>query len=171
MIIGSGGAGKSTLAREMGEITGIPVCHLDAAYWNPGWVATSEEEWDDTVKDLISADEWILDGNYSRTLDVRAARADTIIFLDMPSWITVYRIVKRRIRYHGQTRPDLREGCTEKLDWEFVRWVWSYRNRRRPGIMDKLTALSKEKRIIILGSPKQVRQFVRQIRALSNNHT
>lgn len=164
LIIGSGGAGKSTLARTLGEITGLPVYHLDSLFWHPGWVETSNDEWDKQVRDLVHRDAWILDGNYSRTLDIRTDFADTVIFLDFPRWLTTYRIIKRRIQHHGTTRPDMREGCPEKLDFEFVRWVWNYPRDKRPKILAKLAKLPTEKRVVILRSRSEVQRFIRSVR-------
>lgn len=81
-IIGPGGAGKSTLARQLGAITGVPVIHLDREHWKPGWVETPAAEWEERVRELAAAERWIIDGNYGGTLDVRLDRADTVVFLD-----------------------------------------------------------------------------------------
>lgn len=115
-LIGSGGSGKSTLARKLGDVTQLPVYHLDALHWKPRWIPTPEDEWHQFQQELTQKDEWIIDGNYGRTLDIRLAEADTIIFFDLSRWITTYRIIKRRIQYHGKTRPGLTEGCPEQLD-------------------------------------------------------
>ncbi|WP_438349999.1 DNA topology modulation protein [Paenibacillus sp. FA6] len=164
MIIGSGGSGKSTLARKLSNITRLPLYHLDAYYWQPGWIATPNEEWDTFQQELILNNEWIIDGNYSRTLDIRIARADTIIFFDLSPWITTFRVIKRRIKYHGRTRPDLNEGCPEQLDWEFIRWVWNFRKHKRPAILDKLKIHEKDKNIIILRSFREVKSLLDQFR-------
>ena len=159
MIIGSGGAGKSTLARQLGEALQLPVHHLDAYYWRPGWDPTPNEEWELFQENLVREESWIIDGNYGRTLDIRMKRADVIILLDFSRWITVYRVIKRRIMYHGKTRPDLNEDCPESLDFEFIKWVWNFRKTRIPGIIQKLRKYN-DKKIIILKSPKEVRTFV-----------
>ena len=85
LIIGSGGAGKSTLARQMGEISGLPVIHLDAEHWRPGWIEPSKDEWAARVDELTRGESWIMDGNYGGTMSQRIAAADTILFLDLPS--------------------------------------------------------------------------------------
>jgi adenylate kinase family enzyme len=164
MIIGSGGSGKSTFASEFSDISKLPLYHLDAYYWKPGWIATPNDEWDAFQQELIRNNEWIIDGNYGRTIDIRMARADTIIFFDLSPWITTYRVIKRRIQYHGRTRPDLNEGCPEQLDWEFIRWVWNFRKHKRPAILEKLKIYEKEKSIIILRSPREVSNFLDQMK-------
>ncbi|MEM6646980.1 MAG: hypothetical protein AAF730_12090 [Bacteroidota bacterium] len=81
IIIGSGGSGKSTLAKRLGEQLSLPVIHLDAHYWNPGWVETPPDAWAAKVDTLIKGEAWVMDGNYGGTMDARIARADTVIFL------------------------------------------------------------------------------------------
>jgi len=164
MIIGSGGSGKSTFATELGKLTQIPVYHLDAYYWRSGWVPTPNEEWDRFLEELVVQDEWIIDGNYGRTLEVRMKRSDVIIYFDLSPWITTYRVIKRRVTYHGKTRPDLQGGCPEKLDWEFLKWVWNFRRTRRPGILEKLRLYGTGKNIIIFNHVKEVRELLRAVR-------
>mgnify|MGYP001019937704 CR=1 FL=1 len=162
LVLGSAGSGKSTLSRKLGSIFDLPVIHLDRYYWNPNWVPTSDEEWDQRVEALSRQERWIIDGNYSRTLDIRIGRADTIIFLDMPTLLCIYRVIKRRVMYHRKTRPDLNERCPEKLDWAFLKWVWNFRRRSRPRVVQKLQEASSEKQIIILKNRKQVDDFIRR---------
>lgn len=161
IVIGSGGAGKSTFSQRLGEITGLPVVHLDAAFWRPGWVEPTDAEWDREVADLVSKEAWILDGNYGRTLEMRLQACDTAIFLDMPPFLCTWRVIKRWLQYRGRTRPDMGTDCPERLNLEFVRWVWSYRKRSRPRVFERLEAHGKGKRIIILRSPREVEQFLR----------
>ena len=158
VILGSPGAGKSTLSRTLGAVYNLPVIHLDRLYWQPDWVATPNEQWDQTVEQLTMEEQWIIDGNYSRTIDLRLKRAELVILLDMPLWLCLYRVVKRRIKYHKKTRPDLHEACPEKLDWDFIRWIWNYRSRSRTRTLGKLAQLQ-DKRVVILKSRKQVNEW------------
>jgi len=169
MIIGSGGAGKSTFARQLGEILNLPVHHLDAYYWKPGWVPTPNNEWDNFQESLVQEKSWIIDGNYGRTHDIRMKQADVIILLDFSRWITVYRVIKRRIMYHGKTRPDLNENCPESFDLEFIKWVWSFKKTRIPGIMEKLMEYQ-NKKIMVLKSPKQVRRLLDKVREIGESY-
>ena len=161
MIIGSGGAGKSTLARELGKILKLPIFHLDAYYWKPGWVATPNDEWDALQEQLVKQDQWIIDGNYGRTQTIRMNEADVIILLDISKWITTFRVIKRRIQYHGKTRPDLNEGCPESLDFEFIKFVWQFQKKKIPKILEVLKQYP-NKKVIILKSSKQVQAFCEQ---------
>src|SRR5688572_26030956 len=138
LVIGSGGAGKSTLARQMGERLRLPVVHLDALYWGAGWTATPKDEWARTVARLIVADAWVMDGNYSGTLDLRIPAADTIVFLDFPRVVCLWRAVRRRLAFHRRTRPDIHPECPERLTWQFVDWIWNYPRKQRPRVLERL---------------------------------
>jgi adenylate kinase family enzyme len=159
LVIGSGGSGKTTLATQLGARLGIPVIHLDSHYWHSGWVPTPADEWTREVQRLVDEPAWIMDGNYGGTMDMRLAAADTVIFLDLPRVVCLWRIVKRAVRYWGRTRPDLAPGCPETLSWEFVVWVWTYPDRRRPGILKRLRELDRA-RAIVLSSQNEVDRFV-----------
>ena len=159
-IIGPGGAGKSTLARQMGAKTGLPVVHLDAVYWHEGWVETPKGEWAETVRELASRDEWILDGNFGGTMEMRLAASDTIVFLDLPPPLCAARVVLRFLKHRKQSRPDMAAGCPEKLDFVFLRWIWNYRRDRRPGILTRMNAYSEGRQLVHLQTPNQVRRFL-----------
>ena len=94
-MIGSGGAGKSTVARHLGKLLNIEVFNLDALYWKPGWVKTPRGEWRKIIEELLKRDSWIIDGNYSNTLELRLKECDTVIFLDIGSAACLWRVVKR----------------------------------------------------------------------------
>ena len=163
-IIGCGGGGKSTLARELGEILGIEVFHLDRLHWKPGWVETPKDEWRRVVEDLVKGKSWIIDGNYGGTIDIRLDAADTIIFLDLPRWINLWRILKRRFQYGRRQRPDIGPGCPEKIDWEFFRWVWTFPRERRPSLLHEVERHAAEKQVIVLHTAREVREFVKRVR-------
>jgi len=163
LILGSGGAGKSTFATQLGELLNIKVDHLDRHYWKPGWVKPSNEEWVATVADLIGRERWIIDGNFGSTLVQRIARCDTLIFLDMPRLLCLWRIIKRRLTYLKAARPDMAEGCQEKLDLEFVSWVWNYSKHTRPNILRAMQSNSKQKQIVWLRSQNEVKHFLKSL--------
>jgi adenylate kinase family enzyme len=164
LVIGSGGAGKSTLAKELGTLLNINVIHLDALYWHPGWIETPRAEWRKLIEELLRRDAWIIDGNYSNTFDLRLGACDTVIFLDIARPICLWRVLKRAILYRGRTRPDMAEGCHERLDLGFIWWVWRYRSRTRPRMIEMLRQLSQSKRVIWLRSQAEVKRFLARVR-------
>lgn len=165
LLIGSGGAGKSTLAREIATRTDLPLIHLDALYWKTGWVETPAGEWRDTVSELLQGDAWVMDGNYGGTLDLRLAACDTVIFLDLPPIVCLWRVVKRRMRYRGESRPEMTPGCPEQLTFGFLTWIALYRLRRRKAILGRLSIAADDgKQSFVLDSDTAVSAFVSTLR-------
>ena len=142
-ILGSGGAGKSALAAAVAARADLPVVHLDVVYWKPGWTPPLEEEFAAALDHAVAGERWILDGNFLRhgEPDPRFARADTVIFLDLPRTTCLWRVVKRRLQEPRRPRRDLPEGCRESIDLEFMRWVWRYPRRNRPRVLALLDGL------------------------------
>ncbi|MCY8466948.1 DNA topology modulation protein [Bacillus atrophaeus] len=163
VLIGSGGSGKSTLARQLGTALKINVYHLDALFWKPNWVGVPKDEQRKVQNELVSKEEWIIDGNYGGTMDLRLNAADTIIFLDIHRTICIFRAFKRILQYRNKTRPDMGEGCEERFDLEFFKWIWNYPKTKRPEILKRLEQLSKDKQVIILKSPKEVQNFFKKV--------
>lgn len=158
-IIGSSGSGKSTLAARLGGETGIKVIHLDKLYWKPGWVEPDKKEWNEVVKKILDQQEWIIDGNYGGTMEIRLAASDTIVFLDLPRTVCVWRVLKRLLSYRKESRPDIAEGCEERFDWEFLRWVWNYPRRSKPKVERLLKRFETEKAVFRLRSRKAIDAF------------
>lgn len=163
LIIGSGGAGKSTLANRLGALLKIEVLHLDKLYWQAGWVEPSKAEWLKRVEELIRRDSWIMDGNYGGTLDVRLSACDTVIFLDLPRTLCLWRIVKRAIVYRNSSRPDMAAGCNERLTLEFALWVWNYSKRTKPKVLRMLESKQDTKRVLRLLSQAEVERFLAEV--------
>ncbi|WP_234447638.1 P-loop NTPase family protein [Viridibacillus soli] len=114
LIIGSGGAGKSTLSRTLSELSGLPLIHLDAMYWKPGWQKSDKTDFKARLQVELEKPAWIIDGNFDSTLDMRAKYADLIIFLDFSNKLCTYRVLKRTIQYRGRTRPDMGKTVWKK---------------------------------------------------------
>ena len=162
MIIGCGGAGKSTLARQLGEKTGLPVVHLDKLFWRPGWEQISREEFDNLHREALAGEKWILDGNFDRTMEERIRHCDTVIYLDFNRVTCLLGVAKRILTTYGQVRPDMGEGCPERFDWEFLRWVWNFNKNKREKTC-RLLACHPDKKICILKNRRQVRMFLEKI--------
>ena len=159
-IIGSGGAGKSVLARELESRTGLPRIHLDREYWQPGWEHMPEPAWEAKVAELVQGERWIIDGNYGGTMHLRLAAADTIVFLDIPRLVCEWAVITRWLRYRRRSRPDMAPGLNDKLDLAFLRWIWGYPNTRRPGILKQLGELPASTRVVRLTSRAAIREFL-----------
>ena len=138
LVIGSPGAGKSTFARALASRTGLPLIHLDAHYHLPGWVEPAEDAWRARLETLVSQESWIIDGNYGGSMDYRLARADSAILLDYPTWLCLWRALKRIVTLHGTVRPDAPAGCPERFDWEFLAYIAAFRRAKSPAIEARL---------------------------------
>jgi adenylate kinase family enzyme len=135
LVIGCSGSGKSTLARRLSRELALPLTCLDRLFWQPGWRASPESEFTARVAQAVSGPRWVIDGNYTRTLPLRLARADCVIWLDVPRAACLARVLWRWARHAsprltGRTalpRADMAPGCPEKLDMEFLQWIWNFR--------------------------------------------
>ena len=132
MIVGGPCAGKSTFARRLGAITGLPVHHMDLIHWLPGWVERGKPEKIAMARAVEAGERWIFEGGLSATYESRAARADLVLFLDLPVWRRLWRMLRRRIEHgRGARRPDLPEDCPERLNLAFARWIVGTARRHR----------------------------------------
>ncbi|MGF1470710.1 MAG: DNA topology modulation protein [Rubrobacteraceae bacterium] len=171
LIVGAGGSGKSTLAVRLGELLNLEIVHLDQHYWSAGWKETPREEWEYTVQSLVRRESWVMDGNYGGTMDLRLAAADTVIFLDLSRNLYLRRVLVRRLRYAGRSRPDMPAGCPERLTFEFLKYLWKYPTERRPGVLRKLDSLSPDKTVFVLRSPTEIGQLVSGLEKLAATQT
>ena len=162
IIIGCGGAGKSTLARQLGDKLNIPVVHLDKLWWKPGWVEMDRDEFDELHRRELSKEKWIMDGNFNRTMPERIARCDTVIYLDFSRFACLRGVIKRVLTTYGTVRPDMGEGCPEQIDFEFLKWVWNY-NRDKRERNYRLLNEAEHAETIVLKNRRAVKMFLEQI--------
>jgi hypothetical protein len=148
VVLGRGGAGKSTLAVRLGAITGLPVVELDAHFWGPDLTPLPPERWVALQRDLVRPESWILDGDLGPydDLDVRLGAADTVVLLDFSLVRCAWRAVRRS-----------REG------WEFWWWVGSYRRRWRPLVLAAVARSAPGADLRVLRTPRSVRRFVAHV--------
>ena len=162
MIIGCGGSGKTTLARILHERTGLPLVHLDQIYWSPGdWKHLEREEFDRKLQIELEKPQWIMDGNFNRTLEMRLERADTVIYLDYNRIVCLLHWAKRVITNYGKAREDMAPGCVEWFDPEFMGWIWNF-NRTNRNRYDSLLKQS-EKTVFVMKNPRQLKRFLRNM--------
>jgi adenylate kinase family enzyme len=162
LIIGCGGAGKSTLARQLGEKLELPVVHLDKLWWKPGWVESTPEEFDEKLAAELEKPQWIMDGNFNRTMPARVAKCDTIIYLDFSRFACLMGVLKRVMTTHGTVRPDMGEGCPERFDLDFLKWVWNFNKNKREKYY-RLLNEAEEKQTIVLKNRRMVKRFLQSL--------
>ena len=163
MVIGCGGAGKSTLARKLGEKTGLSVVHLDQIWWAPGnWQHLEKPEFDERLLAELEKPRWILDGNFNRTIEARLAVCDTVIYLDYPRIVCLKNWLGRVIQNWGHARADMAEGCAEWFDPEMAKWIWKFNKQNRSRYY-ALLEKTENKNIVILKSRRQAEKFLESI--------
>ena len=173
-ILGYSGAGKSTLAQTLSARFGLPVLHLDRVHWAENWTERDDAEKQRLALDFMDKNSdggWVIDGNYSNLLRARRLEeADQIILLLFNRFSSLCRVTKRYFRYRGHSRPDMGEGCTEKLDAAFVYWVlWRGRSRKKRQSYAMILAQYPEK-TVVLRNQRQLDRFLRhtnEVRAAS----
>ena len=154
IVIGCPGSGKSTISRALHNKTGIPLYHLDMMYWNADKTTVEKSVFLERLSVVLEKDEWIIDGNYGSTMELRMAVCDTVIFLDYPLDVCLDGIKERR----GKPRSDMPWIETEE-DAEFIEFIKNYNEQQKPKVLELLKKYS-DKNIIILGSREQADAFL-----------
>ena len=163
MVIGCSGAGKSALARRLAKALALPLIELDFLYWHAGWVETPMSEFRDVIARFADWPAWIIDGNYSTSFDLRMPFADTIVWLDYARAACMRGVLTRMIRHYGHTRAGMPEGCPERVDPVFLRYVWNFNVRQRPLIVAALEKFAGHARLHRLESRKDGERFMATI--------
>ncbi|MEX0838897.1 MAG: topology modulation protein [Parvibaculum sp.] len=160
LVIGCSGGGKSTLARRLGEKLALPVVHLDVLFWKPGWVESSYDEFRPKVAAAVAEDRWVIDGSFSRTFDIRLPRADTIVWVDQPRRVCLWRAFRRTMTLFGRTRADLAPGCPEKIDPAFYRFIWNFKRTHDAMIEEALARDASRAQLFRLRSDGEIAAFL-----------
>jgi adenylate kinase family enzyme len=164
LIIGSPGSGKSTFAIKLSEITNLPLYHLD--YFRHDKNSTYKNnpvQWTRFLNKICSNDSWIIDGNYTNSLELRIKRADTIIFFDYPKRISLHRVFKRRVNFIYKKRSDMPDLWNEKLKLKFIKFVWNFNKIQRPTIYRILDQYKHDRNLLIFKRPSEAKRWLNNL--------
>jgi len=162
LVMGCSGSGKTTFGRKLAEKCGLPFVSIDQIYWQPGWRDPKPEEF--TSKMTLEAEKpaWVMDGDFTGrgAGELRRARADTVVWFDLPRWKCLSGVLTRIATTYGRVRPEMAPGCPEKLDWEFLEYVWTYRAMQRPKLLAYFAALQADQRLVTFTNRAQATEFL-----------
>ena len=157
LVIGCPGSGKSTFAKALHRKTGLPLCHLDLLYWNADKTTVERSVFLERLSAVLPQSEWIIDGNFSNTMELRLKACDTVFFLDYPATLCLQSVEARR----GKPRTDIPWIETEE-DPEFTEFIKSFNEQRRPQILDLLRRYA-DKTVIIFKTRDEADAFLKTI--------
>ena len=161
LVMGSSGSGKSTFSKRLSAITGIPIVSLDALFWKPGWVESDRAEFRERLTAVARQPRWIMDGNFaSHLVELRRDACDTVIWFDLPRATCVLGILIRIAKSYGQVRPEMAEGCPEKIDLEFLRYVWTFRQKQRPTLLAYFERLRPDQTLVTFTNRAQAERYL-----------
>ena len=163
IIIGCPGAGKTTLACQLGEKLNLPVVHLDRIFWSPGnWEHLEQADFDQALFKELEKPGWIIEGNYDRTIKTRLQHCDTVIWLDYNRCVCIFGWLKRMILNWNNVRPDMAPGCLERFEWEFAKSIWNFNKEKREKYYRLLNELEGVE-TIVLKNRRMVKRFLKSL--------
>jgi adenylate kinase family enzyme len=145
----------------------LPVIYLDVHYWKPGWVRPSDDEWRERQQALLASEDWIIDGNYNETLDLRLQRADTVFYLDTPWWLCASRALVRGIR---KPLGEMPEGCVDSInrrlrdEWSGIGSIWRNRRSEPEYARSEILRHSSDTTLHVLRSRREASEFLQDLR-------
>ncbi|REF00528.1 AAA family ATPase [Thermomonospora umbrina] len=162
-IMGCGGSGKTTIGRQLADLLGTHITHLDAIYYDDQWNKMDAEKFAAVQEELVAADRWVIDGNYAGTLPIRLKRADTVIFLDLPALTCLWGIAQRRWRYRGGQHDNT--GVYDRITWGFIKYVWGYRKDMAPRVRAMLAEHASHADVRIVTSRRAANALLADLKA------
>lgn len=163
LVVGIPGGGKTTLAMKLAEKTGLPLIELDQVFWRPGWKVTPRDEWRMKLTQMVAEPRWIIAGHYGNSLDIRLPRADTVIICDRNRVTALRRAAMRMLVSYGRQREGMAEGCPERFELDFFRYIWRFNDRERPRLIRALSDYGAHATIHLIPRNSTAHQFLASV--------
>ncbi|HEV3478322.1 MAG TPA: hypothetical protein VG144_02605 [Gaiellaceae bacterium] len=165
VVTGPAGAGKSELARRLGDLLGLPVLHLDTLFWKPGWVPTPPEEWEALQRRELAADRWIADAQYDDVLPDWVRDADTVVLVDASPLRCLWRLGRRRLNRAASTSTPsgTKPGAVHRALLKFLRNQWVYRTKVRRELLGELSRARNGRRVVLVRRGSDAAAFLRGV--------
>ncbi|TWB19666.1 adenylate kinase family enzyme [Rhizobium sp. ERR 1071] len=161
LVMGCSGGGKSTLSQQIATRFGLTYVSIDRdVLWLPGWVQRDRDEQRAIIVTKVQGERWIMDGTNPSTFDIRLPRTDLVIWVRMPRLLCIWGAISRWIKWMGRTRPEMAPGCIEKVDWEFLRFIWTFEEKFTPRVLAGLAEHGPNVPVLQLKSRGEMRQLL-----------
>ncbi|WP_283194655.1 AAA family ATPase [Rhizobium sp. AN80A] len=161
LVIGCSGGGKTTLSRRLGERLGVRHISMDRDfYWLPGWVKRPKAEEREMIAAAVAEERWLMDGTGASTFDLRMPRTDVVLWVRLPRWRCLLGVTTRWFRWRGKARPEMAPGCPEKLDGEFLTYIWNFEQRWAPLIIAGIERHKPDVPVLQLKSHREMRRLL-----------
>ncbi|QKJ90774.1 AAA family ATPase [Agrobacterium pusense] len=161
MIVGCSGGGKSTLSRKLVRRFGLEYISMDREiFWLPGWQLRTRAEQRERIADFVAGERWLMDGSNPSSFDLRLPRTDIVIWVRMPRWLCLWGAISRIVKGYGKARPEMAQGCPERLDREFLRYIWNFERRHAPLFEQNFDLYGPDVPVWQLKSRKQLRRLL-----------
>ena len=167
-VIGCSGGGKSTLSQKLAtRLHATYLCMDREFFWLPGWVLRPRDEQRARIAEAVKQERWIMDGTNPSGFDVRLPRSEMVIWVRMPRLMCLWGVFRRWLAYRGRTRPEMTPGCPEKMDVDFVHYIWNFERRHAPLIIENINAYGRDIPVVELKSRRDMRRLLDLLEASS----
>ena len=161
LVVGCSGGGKSTLSLKIAKRFRLSYISLDRdVFWLPGWVVRDRVEQRNIIASRILEDRWIMDGTSPSTFDIRLPRTEVVVWVRMQRLLCIWGAISRWAKWIGRTRPEMAPGCIEKVDWEFLRFIWTFEEKFAPRLVAGIAAHGPDVPVLQLKSRREMRELL-----------
>ena len=161
-VIGSAGSGKTTFTKTFGNLLGRDVTHLDKILWGENWTELTVDEQKANLAPVVAQENWIIDGLWPKTLEMRYSKATLVIFLDYTRILCAWRAFTRALKHKGKQRDDLALGCVEKVNPSFYKYILTFNKHSLPKIKAMQQSYPNVP-VVSFKNPKQTQAFLTQL--------